>query len=93
MRSLGSGLVTCGDDLSNERRCLLHRGHTNIHTHVHSDGHRDSMTESAQWADSVKREENDIPLVVYNSAVHTVSESNEGPLIMTDGQTDGRTDE
>ena len=28
------------------------RGHTNRHT----DGHRDSMTESAQWADSVKTE-------------------------------------
>ena len=66
---------------------------TYTHTYTHSDGHRDSMTESAQWADSVKREENDIPLVVYNSAVHTVSESNEGPLIMTDGRTDGRTEE
>ena len=30
----------------------LTRGDTQIHTHT--DGHRDSMTESAQWADSVK---------------------------------------
>ena len=40
----------CEEDLSNERRGLLHRGHT----YIHGDGHRDSMTESAQWADSVK---------------------------------------
>ena len=40
----------CEEDLSNGRRCLLHRGPTDIHTR----GHGDSMTESAQWADSVK---------------------------------------
>ena len=40
----------CEEDLSNERRGLLHRGQTYIHT----DGHRNSMTESAQLADSVK---------------------------------------
>ena len=28
---------------------------TDVHTDVHTDGHRNSMTESAQWADSVKR--------------------------------------
>ena len=26
-----------------------------IHTYIHSDGHRNSMTESAQWADSVNK--------------------------------------
>ena len=41
----------CEEDLSNGRKGLLHRGHTYIHT----DGHCDSMTESAQLADSVKR--------------------------------------
>ena len=50
MRGLGSGHVTCGEDLSNERICLLHRGLMYIHTY----GHRNSMTESAQLADSVK---------------------------------------
>ena len=40
----------CEEDLSNERRGLLHRGQT----HRRTDGHRDSMTESAQWANSVK---------------------------------------
>ena len=38
------------EDLSNEWRGLLHRGQTDVHT----DGHCDSMTESPQWADSVK---------------------------------------
>ena len=28
--------------------------HTHTHTHRRTHGHRDSMTESAQWADSVK---------------------------------------
>ena len=40
----------CEEDLSNGRRGLLHRGHT----YIHARGHSDSMTESAQWADSVK---------------------------------------
>ena len=44
----------CEEDLSNERNGLLHRGHTYIHIHIHTDRHSDSMTESAQWADSVK---------------------------------------
>ena len=26
-----------------------------IHTYIHTDGHCNSMTESAQWADSVKK--------------------------------------
>ena len=47
-----SYLGACEEDLSNERRGLLHRGHL---YHIHTDGHRDSMTESAQWADSVKK--------------------------------------
>ena len=50
MRGLGSGHVNCGEDLSNERRCLLHRGRTDKHTK-----NRDFRTESAQWADSVKK--------------------------------------
>ena len=32
MRGLGSGHVTCGEDLSNARGCLLHRGETYKHT-------------------------------------------------------------
>ena len=54
MRGLGSGHVTCGKDLSNARKYLLHRGHTNPQTHKPTDLHRDSMTESVQWANSVK---------------------------------------
>ena len=50
MRGLGSGHVTCGEDLSNARGCLLYKGQT----HIQTDGHCDSLTESAQWADSVK---------------------------------------
>ena len=41
----------CQENLSNERKGLLHRGHTYIHAY----GHRYSMTESAHWANSVKR--------------------------------------
>ena len=40
----------CEEDLSNERRGLLHRGQTYTHTHTQTD----IETESAQWADSVK---------------------------------------
>ena len=40
----------CEEDHSNERKGLLHRGQT----YKRTDGHRDSMTESAQWANSVK---------------------------------------
>ena len=40
----------CEEVLSNERRGLLHR----VYTYTQTYGHRDSMTESAQWADSVK---------------------------------------
>ena len=47
----GDGEGGCEEKLSNERKGLLHRGHTVVHTY----GHRDSMTESAQWADSVKK--------------------------------------
>ena len=32
----------------------MFRDVTNRHTHTQTDQHRDSMTESAQWADSVK---------------------------------------
>ena len=42
----------CEEDLSDKRKGLFHRGHARTHAH----GHRDSMTESAQWADSVKME-------------------------------------
>ena len=31
------------------------RGRTYIHTYRHTDGHRDSMTDSTQWADSMKK--------------------------------------
>ena len=45
----------CEEDLSNERRGLLHRGHFyHRQTDRQTDGHRNSMTKSAQWADSVK---------------------------------------
>ena len=54
MRGLGSGHVTCGEDLSNARRCLLHRGQTYRQTYIQTDGHHNSMTESAKWANSVK---------------------------------------
>ena len=64
MRGLGSGHVTCGEDLSNERRCLLHRGHAE----TPADGYCDSMTESAQWADSVKMVELVGPGSVINGA-------------------------
>ena len=40
----------CEEELCNERKGLLHRGHTDICR----DGHCNFMTESAQWADSVK---------------------------------------
>ena len=50
----GEGGEGCEKDLSNERKGLLHRGHTYICTDRHTDGHCNSMTESAQWADSVK---------------------------------------
>ena len=41
-------------DLSNERKGLLHRGHTYVRTYIHTHGHRDSMTDPAQRAESVK---------------------------------------
>ena len=49
MRGLGSGHVTCGQMRGLEIN-FTGRGHTYVHTY----GHRDSMTESAQWADSLK---------------------------------------
>ena len=57
MRGLGSGHVTCGPMRGLEKNCMG-RGQTHRQTHrqtnKQTDGHRDSMTESAQWADSVK---------------------------------------
>ena len=56
MRGLGSGHVTCGPMRGLEKK--LHGEGTDTQTdrqtNKHTDGHRDSMTESAQWADSVK---------------------------------------
>ena len=37
-------------------------------THIHTDGHSDSMTESAQWADSVKSFKSEHCLIAYFSA-------------------------
>ena len=53
MRGLGSGHVTCGPMRSLEKNCMG-RGQTDTQTDKQTDGHHDSMTESAQWADSVK---------------------------------------
>ena len=53
MRGLGSGHVTCGPMRDLEKNCMG-RGQTDTHTDKQTDGHWDSMTESAQWADSVK---------------------------------------
>ena len=49
MRGLRSGHVTCGSMRGLEIN-FTGRGHM----YVQTDGHRDSMTESAQWADSVE---------------------------------------
>ena len=49
MRGLGSGHVTCGPMRGLEKNCI---GRGQVHRQTK--GHRDSMTESAQWADSVK---------------------------------------
>ena len=49
MRGLGSGHVTSGP-----MRGLEIKFTGREHTYVHTYGHYDSMTESAQWADSVK---------------------------------------
>ena len=49
MRGLGSGNVTCGPMRGLEKNCMG-RGQTDKQTN----GHRDCMTESAQWANSVK---------------------------------------
>ena len=54
MRGLGSGHVTCGPMRGLEKNCTRWHRHTDTHTDKHTDGHGDSMTESAQWADSVK---------------------------------------
>ena len=51
MRGLGSGHVTCGP-MGGLEINFTGRGH--IQTYIHTYGHSDSMTESAQWADSVK---------------------------------------
>ena len=55
MRGLGSGHVTCGP-MRGLKKCIG-RGQTHKQTNRQTHGHRDSMTESAQWADSVKRME------------------------------------
>ena len=57
MRGLGSGHVTCGPMRGLEIN-FTGRGHihTDRQTDTPADGHRDSMTESAQCADSVKTE-------------------------------------
>ena len=48
------GIWSC-DLWANERPGnKFHWEGTYIHSHIHTDGHRNSMTESAQWADSVK---------------------------------------
>ena len=52
MRGLGSGHVTCGSMRGLEKR--LHGEGTDRQTDQHTNRHRDSMTESAQRADSVK---------------------------------------
>ena len=49
MRGLGSGHVTCGPMRGLEKNAP-------DGTDILTDGHGDSMTESAQWADSVKRD-------------------------------------
>ena len=58
MGGLESGHVTCGPVRGLEKKCMG-RGHTHRLTYKQTDkqtnGHRDSMTESAQWADSVKK--------------------------------------
>ena len=65
MRGLGSGHVTSGEDLSKARRCLLHRGQTQTPTDRQTDGHRYFLTESAQWADSVKSHHNKDNCVIF----------------------------
>ena len=54
MRGLGSGHVTCGPMRGLEKIALGGDRHTDRQTNRQTDGHRDSMTESPQWADSVK---------------------------------------
>ena len=54
MRGLGSGHVTCGPMRGLEKNCMGGNRHTDTQTDRQTNGHRDSMTESAQWADSVK---------------------------------------
>ena len=54
------------EDLSNERKGLLRRGHTDRHT----GGHCDSMTESAQWADSVKSIELHCTVIPYSALLY-----------------------
>ena len=55
MRGLGSGHVTCGPmrglEINFTGRGLIE---TYRRTYIHTYGHPDSMTESAQWAESVK---------------------------------------
>ena len=56
MRGPGSGCVTCGPIRGLEKK-LHGKGtdrQTNRQTDKQTNGHGNSMTESAQWADSVK---------------------------------------
>ena len=41
-----------------------------IHTYIHSHGHPDSMTESAQWANSVKRAVESVTTFHFNLPPH-----------------------
>ena len=52
MRGLGSGHVTCGPMRGLEKK-FMGRGQTNRQTDKQTNGHRDSLTELAQWANSV----------------------------------------
>ena len=54
MRGLGSGHVTCGPMRGLEKNCTRWHGQTDRQTNRQTGGYGDSMTESAQWADSVK---------------------------------------
>ena len=55
MRGLGSGHVTSGPMRGLEKTAPDGTNRqTNRQTNKHTDKHGDSMTESAQWADSVK---------------------------------------
>ena len=54
MRGLGSGHVTCGPMRGLKKIAWGGDTQTNRQTNKQTNGHRNSMTESAQWANSVK---------------------------------------